>query len=825
LIRDRNKYLYWTPTTERGIAKLRNQVNPGIPNYCYDFPDPFSSTGPGQMPKLNMNVGIRPLDNGDQTGSQNGGGAWNTIRWLMKKDVIAKNMIIDHDPLTQDSFVPSEGFIVAEFAPPVLQKSQGFKSVNIPTGVIPSNNWEDVEKHRDIPCYDQNVVAVNCDNVLDMKESKVKELHEDMCTTWREKVTLAIESYTEGTFKLRTMIEEKLTPSRPRFYDPLEELVFGCSNAINAYDNCHPVPPFVQVFTDVQKERLEAEADSIEKQCLANVCTWKRDQRSNCNDKTYGQFYHESQIGEDIFATMGYGNIAEYFKLEVPKDIFATTGLGNSDAYSKSGYNILMTDWDIDDVNDTRESNFRLLIAAVNTPFYHLFDSGENCLYESGPRITSAMKHSMIRDGARKECLTVSRLTGTFNCMYYTHEGLRLEDEAINTMTNSEDCTTHTTVTLGTNTPIRGLDMDCGRRLRVGRSRTFQTWNDVSGSPHEYDVVSTEDTDRVLYVLFTRMMLEFFKPPNDPSTTPSSTHTRRQATIAFVRPQPHDMFGNLEGFKANNFKGLDIANIQRENDLIAVIQGCVENDDIPDAPDYKSCNPAFNTVLEETRENVNVHLQHKGPIVVPSQHTLMWSGFHASLMMGRSIPAWASASRIKNESDGFVSWLLHEDQCKKGTAATVCHKMGADNKIQHFNPWMGGKFNPYENCDTHIDADSGRNQEMFDSYCTDVLCTHQRGKINGSDFAHDDFYTNMCTPTLGQCWQSLQEPTGVRRTGKEEVNVDSPDRDYGINLCFHKPVDLEKCHWGKLNLFINLFLYGNLFLCNLYDVSTLNPKP
>lgn len=98
------------------------------------------------------------------------------------------------------------------------------------------------------------------------------------------------------------------------------------------------------------------------------------------------------------------------------------------------------------------------------------------------------------------------------------------------------------------------------------------------------------------------------------------------------------------------------------------------------------------------------------------------------------------------------------------------------------NPWLGGRWNPYEGCDTAFSGErlaEANQDEVFDVNCYDEVCPERRTDV--------PFYQNMPFPgsKLGHCYAKKSGHTVVQQRGMP--------RSAAENLCFKAPAPSTSC--------------------------------
>jgi hypothetical protein len=186
---------------------------------------------------------------------------------------------------------------------------------------------------------------------------------------------------------------------------------------------------------------------------------------------------------------------------------------------------------------------------------------------------------------------------------------------------------------------------------------------------------------------------------------------------------------------------------------------------------YTECNSPHYAKL---KAHANAHYRKRGAVVVPAGGQLEWPVDRALLTRGL-IMSYARVTRPLNQT--YLDGLLDDSTVCKGAVVEtqrVCWKRGALD-ITSVNPWLLGRFNPFDACDVEWTDSRESVQEYVYSQC------QQQDNPRCAEF--------LATTEPSRCKsldRMLVSFPGVPRT------VAGRSLDY--NLCYHRiEEDAEGC--------------------------------
>ena len=148
---------------------------------------------------------------------------------------------------------------------------------------------------------------------------------------------------------------------------------------------------------------------------------------------------------------------------------------------------------------------------------------------------------------------------------------------------------------------------------------------------------------------------------------------------------------------------------------------CEITTDAENAIKYTTCNNPHYATL---KQHVEKYYKRDGSVVVPSGQQLEWP-------VGRSVLAkgviLSYSNMNKSITRRYMDALFDDNTvCKNDPNLQVCRKENA-TRFRSINPWLLGRFNPYEVCDVDFTDQGEGGREYIYSYCikdgNEAACT------------------------------------------------------------------------------------------------------
>ena len=238
-----------------------------------------------------------------------------------------------------------------------------------------------------------------------------------------------------------------------------------------------------------------------------------------------------------------------------------------------------------------------------------------------------------------------------------------------------------------------------------------------------------------------------------------------------LRPTLFEWFRREEHWTFDSFRLDGVLDYERniqpnpERTVMCEITTTAEN-----AIRYTTCNNPHYLTLKQHAER---HYKRDGSVVVPAGQQLEWPVGRAMLASG-VILAFSNMNKSINRR--YMDALFDDNTvCKNEPNLQVCRKENA-TRFRSINPWMLGRFNPYEVCDVDFTDQGEGGREYIYSYCIK----------EGNEPACAPFRERQ-VPT--KC--SLDHMRFVTRPG---VTRAIQGHFFRYNLCFHRlEEDSEEC--------------------------------
>ena len=183
---------------------------------------------------------------------------------------------------------------------------------------------------------------------------------------------------------------------------------------------------------------------------------------------------------------------------------------------------------------------------------------------------------------------------------------------------------------------------------------------------------------------------------------------------SLLRPTLFEWFQRESYWTFNGFQ-LDAAldyerNIQPNPERTVM---CEITTDSANAIKFTTCNNPHYATL---KQHVERHYKREGNVVVPAGQQLEWPIGRKALAKGVIL---SYSNMNKSINSRFMDGLFDDDKvCKNDNRLQVCRKEnGTGVKFRSVNPWMLGRFNPYEVCDVQFTDQGEGGREYIYSYC------------------------------------------------------------------------------------------------------------
>lgn len=240
-----------------------------------------------------------------------------------------------------------------------------------------------------------------------------------------------------------------------------------------------------------------------------------------------------------------------------------------------------------------------------------------------------------------------------------------------------------------------------------------------------------------------------------------------------LRPTLFEWFSRGEFWTFNGFQ-LDAAldyerNIQPNPERTVM---CEITTDSANAIKFTTCNNPHYATL---KQHVERYYKRDGNVVVPAGHQLEWPIGRRVLARGVIL----SFSNMNKSIDRrFMDGLFDDDKvCKNDNRLQVCRKENnTGTRFRSVNPWMLGRFNPYEVCDVEFTDQGEGGREYIYSYCIK----------EGNDPACIPFKERQVPAKCTADHMRFVSRPGVPRAVRGST--------FDYNLCFHRlEEDSEMC--------------------------------
>ncbi len=181
---------------------------------------------------------------------------------------------------------------------------------------------------------------------------------------------------------------------------------------------------------------------------------------------------------------------------------------------------------------------------------------------------------------------------------------------------------------------------------------------------------------------------------------------------AILTPTLFAWFRREESWAFNSFKLDSVLDYERNiqpNPERTVM--CEITTDADNAIKYTTCNNPHYAAL---KQHVERYYKRDGSVVVPAGQQLEWPVGRAVLARGVIL----SYSNMNKSIDRRYMDALFDDDtvCKNEANLQVCRKE-SNTKFRSINPWLLGRFNPYEVCDVDFTDQGEGGREYIYSYC------------------------------------------------------------------------------------------------------------
>ena len=189
---------------------------------------------------------------------------------------------------------------------------------------------------------------------------------------------------------------------------------------------------------------------------------------------------------------------------------------------------------------------------------------------------------------------------------------------------------------------------------------------------------------------------------------------------------------------------------------------CEITTDAANAIKFSTCNNPHYAVLKRHAE---LYYKRDGSVVVPAGQQLEWPVGRAVLARG-VILSFSNMNKSINRR--FMDALFDDNTvCKSEANLQVCRKQNS-TKFRSVNPWMLGKFNPYEVCDVDFTDQGEGGREYIYSYCIK----------EGNDGSCKPYKESQVPVKCDSRHLQFVTKPGVPRALQGNA--------FGYNLCFHR---------------------------------------